>query len=154
MCWRGVRTVYWLLAVALLASCQEGSGVVERDAAWSMESYVWANRPVVLFADDAGDAELVRQRGLLDARAAGLAERDMVLVEAVGGGVRVQGRGVAASAAALRERYGVADDAGFVFLLVGKDGGVKLRRGEAVDSEELFAVIDAMPMRRREMGER
>ena len=39
-------------------------------------------------------------------------------------------------------------------LLVGKDGGIKERRTEKFEIEELFAIIDAMPMRIREMHER
>ena len=44
--------------------------------------------------------------------------------------------------------------AGSQVLLIGKDGGVKLRSTEPVSTDELFALIDSMPMRRREMEER
>ncbi len=38
------------------------------------------------------------------------------------------------------------------YVLIGKDGGSKVRKeGEMVNWEELFATIDAMPMRQREM---
>lgn len=41
------------------------------------------------------------------------------------------------------------------WVLIGKDGGSKMRReGELPDWKELLAVIDAMPMRAREMRER
>jgi hypothetical protein len=39
-------------------------------------------------------------------------------------------------------------------LLIGKDGGVKLRAEEPLPAAEFFALIDTMPMRRREMRER
>lgn len=40
------------------------------------------------------------------------------------------------------------------YVLIGKDGGVKLKREQQkVDWEELFNTIDAMPMRMREMRE-
>lgn len=38
----------------------------------------------------------------------------------------------------------------FRVRLVGKDGGVKLDQGTPVSPDELFALIDAMPMRRAE----
>jgi len=38
----------------------------------------------------------------------------------------------------------------FRVLLIGKDGGVKLRRDRPVDPAELEALIDTMPMRRQE----
>jgi len=41
----------------------------------------------------------------------------------------------------------------FASILVGKDGGVKLRSNAPVSAERLSNVIDAMPMRRREMRE-
>ena len=41
-----------------------------------------------------------------------------------------------------------------VFYLVGKDGTIKMARRGCPTRRELFAVIDAMPMRRREMRER
>ncbi|MGB2203635.1 MAG: DUF4174 domain-containing protein, partial [Pseudooceanicola atlanticus] len=51
---------------------------------------------------------------------------------------------------ALRNRLGAE---GFEMLLVGKDGGVKMRAGEVIPPETLFATIDRMPMRQREMQE-
>jgi hypothetical protein len=39
----------------------------------------------------------------------------------------------------------------FEIILIGKDGGVKLRSKTPISLEELFSLIDAMPMRRQEM---
>ena len=39
-------------------------------------------------------------------------------------------------------------------LLVGKDGSVKRTAHEPLDADDLFAQIDQMPMRRREIRER
>ena len=52
-----------------------------------------------------------------------------------------------------RSQYGV-DPETFVVILVGKDGGEKLRSTEVVRLEKLYGTIDAMPMRRREMREK
>ncbi|WP_161993882.1 DUF4174 domain-containing protein [Cyclobacterium xiamenense] len=53
----------------------------------------------------------------------------------------------------LRERY-VRGTQKSCYVLLGKDGGSKLRREqEEINWEELFGTIDAMPMRRREMRE-
>jgi hypothetical protein len=40
------------------------------------------------------------------------------------------------------------------FVLIGKDRGVKKRWESSVPQEELFQIIDAMPMRRYEMQQR
>ena len=42
----------------------------------------------------------------------------------------------------------------FSVVLIGKDGGEKLRRPTPLAPDELFALVDAMPMRRAEMRER
>lgn len=50
----------------------------------------------------------------------------------------------------LRSRYNIPEDE-FRYILIGKDGGVKLNNNDFVPNEDLFSVIDAMPMRQREM---
>jgi len=40
---------------------------------------------------------------------------------------------------------------GFMLVLIGKDGGVKLRKPLPWDVRELSRTIDTMPMRQREM---
>ena len=42
----------------------------------------------------------------------------------------------------------------FSVVLIGKDGGEKLRRTTPLTTEELFALVDAMPMRRADMHEK
>lgn len=42
----------------------------------------------------------------------------------------------------------------FSLVLIGKDGTEKLRRTTLLPPAELFALVDAMPMRRAEMRER
>jgi hypothetical protein len=45
--------------------------------------------------------------------------------------------------------FEVIDD--FVFILIGKDGTVKLRAKQPVLSDALFGLIDSMSMRKDEM---
>ncbi len=40
----------------------------------------------------------------------------------------------------------------FEVILIGKDGGVKLRENSFVEQEKIFALIDTMPMRQAEMS--
>lgn len=51
----------------------------------------------------------------------------------------------------LMNEYAIGDDA-FSVLLIGKDGGEKLRVNEVPDLQAIYAVIDGMPMRSREMN--
>ncbi len=51
----------------------------------------------------------------------------------------------------LLSQYAIGENA-FSVLLIGKDGGEKLRVNEVPDLQGVYAVIDGMPMRSREMG--
>ncbi len=42
----------------------------------------------------------------------------------------------------------------FAVVLIGRDGGEKLRSTSPIPAAELFGKIDEMPMRRRELRER
>lgn len=94
---------------------------------------------VLLMLAAPGDARAAQQARIVAADRAGAAERDLVLVQPE---AEDQGR--------LRRRYGVAPGR-FAVLLIGKDGGVKLRSDAPLTARTLFDAIDAMPMRRAEM---
>ena len=94
-----------------------------------LSTHRWRSRVVVLSAPSASDARLSHMRRHLAERAEEVAERDIVAVEFLRPG-------------------------NFTVHLVGKDGGVKLRREGPLALDELFAVIDAMPMRREERRQR
>ena len=121
------------------------------DAARLLSQLAWEKRVLLLFAPQAGHAGYRRQVELLAAAGDGLRERDLTVIEAFAdGGVAVDGQARDTSATSFYRRFAVERDA-FRAILVGKDGTVKLDRGAAITSDELFALIDAMPMRRLEM---
>ena len=51
----------------------------------------------------------------------------------------------------LHKKYKVDSQTEFTVILLGKDGGEKLRTQNLLTTNKLFALIDAMPMRRHEM---
>ena len=136
------------LAIAMLLSA--GTAAL----ADPLAAYRWKSRLLLLFAPDAGDARLVRQEAMLREARTGLSERDQVVLRIAGGRVDAlvgaAPEGAQALADELRARFGVGREE-FAVVLVGKDGGAKRREGAPVAPEALFATIDAMPMRRREM---
>ena len=97
------------------------------------------SRQVVIVALP-NDPRAEQQHAALANSAAALRERDVVVQDFT-------------PEAARRERpeLGVGSQATFEVLLVGKDGGVKLRRQQPVAAAELTALIDTMPMRQDEM---
>ena len=55
-----------------------------------------------------------------------------------------------ADAQSARQRFGV-EPGDFLVILLGKDGGEKIRSNKPVTLEMLTEIIDAMPMRQDEM---
>ncbi len=86
--------------------------------------------------------------------AARLSERDVVLVavsdttDSWAPGLKVA-RPADGTAAAVRAVYGVGEGQ-FLAVLVGKDGEVKKVSAQPFTAPQLFAIIDAMPMRQQE----
>jgi hypothetical protein len=109
-----------------------------------LQAYRGSSRVVVASAARADDPALAQQRAIFARMGKQAKARDLVLLEAVGDG---------AQARALRKALGL-DAKTFAAVLVGKDGGAKLRAAHPLDAAALFPVIDAMPMRREEMRER
>ena len=108
-----------------------------------LAAYRGKARLLVVIAPDAADPKLLRQREAFVAMKDGATERDLALVEAVGS---------TAQADALRRLFAL--DESFHAVLVGKDGGDKLTSSEPLGAEQLFPLIDSMPMRQREMRKR
>jgi len=109
-----------------------------------LDAYRDRVRVLVLSAPDAADAQLKAQGAALGPVRDGVAERDLVVLEAVGSGAEAQ---------ALRAALGLPADS-FRAVLVGKDVAAKLTAAAPIPPQRLFATIDAMPMRRSEMRDR
>ena len=111
-------------------------------------------RPLLLFAPTPDDPGLRAQLTRLHDDAPGLAERD-VLVIAVPYNTPSPTETILtpADAEAARRRFQIALN-DFTVLLLGKDGGEKLRSSKPVSFRTLRDTIDSMPMRRREMQHR
>ena len=117
----------------------------------SLGAYLWKNRPFLIFAPAASSKNLVRQRASVAANRGHFQERDIVIVEIIGDRVSTSlGSKAKVSAITLRKLYGVSAGE-FNAILVGKDGGEKLRSKAVVGPDRLFRLIDSMPMRQQEM---
>lgn len=118
-----------------------------------LDALRWKNRVLVLFSPSESDASLQLQKQGLASSAQGVLDRDLMVLEIV-----EQGQSKAVnhllsekSVQDIRKRLGVVGGS-FQVLLIGKDGGVKLRSSEPVSMKDLFGLIDSMPMRQQEMG--
>lgn len=141
-----------VLTGAALAAMAAGLGPAEADGLASLR---WQYRPLLLFTPSQHDPRLSRQTTRLADDAEGLADRRLavLIVEPSRVFTTFGAPAPQAEAETLRRRFRVPDDA-FLVVLVGLDGGEKLRLDEPVTTRQLFATIDGMPMRRRELLER
>ena len=120
-----------------------------------LERYQWQNCLLLVFAPLPENGSYVEQLRLLEDETAALKDRDLLvfhLLQKAPVDPDTPSPELAAPevVTTLRERYAVPEGA-FEVVLIGKDGGEKERYGEPVEPSVLYAVIDAMPMRRREM---
>ena len=117
-----------------------------------LTSYQWKNRLLLVFALDRSDPQCQIQRSLLAREGPELADGDLLvfwLYDRVSG--QVGDRPIAPETTRrLREELGLPEG-GFHVLLIGKDGGVKLRSEAPIQPERFYKTIDAMPMRQAEM---
>lgn len=117
----------------------------------SLSELTWKKRVVIVFGD-ADDAKVKRQIETLIRQRLELEERDLVVIRVTNDEATAAfGRVAEPDAGALRNEADVKEGS-FQVLLVGKDGGIKLRSETVVPHVELFDVIDRMPMRQAERG--
>ena len=84
----------------------------------------------------------------------GFQQRDLLLVGLTGSNAAVPTAELsAADDAAARRQFAIKPDQ-FTVILIGKDGGEKLRSHQPISWEKLQGTIDAMPMRQDEIRTR
>ncbi|MCU0355573.1 MAG: DUF4174 domain-containing protein [Cytophagales bacterium] len=116
---------------------------------FDLSAYRWKNRILLVFAQNA--TQVQKQLDQWQNAADGFRERQLLVIQALDkSGVVAQNQPLAlADVQALRKQFNVRADE-FAVVLVGKDGGEKRRWDKTVPPDEIFAVIDAMPMRQSE----
>jgi len=103
--------------------------------------YRWTHRPVVVFADSPADPRFQEQVDEFLQDIPALMTRDVLVF------VDTDPEAESALRKKLRPR-------GFMLVLIGKDGGVKLRKPLPWSVRELSRTIDKIPMRQREIEDR
>ena len=117
----------------LLAATATASVDVLRD-------YLWTNRVIITFSANESTPErrlLIKQIAQYPCE---FRKRDLVHIDLISGSVDYQ---------SLSQRFAM-EGKDFKLVLIGKDGKIKLLT-TAVALEDIFALIDTMPMRKKEM---
>jgi len=126
------------LAVAQTGVPTAVAPTAETDDATDLSKFLWKNRLLVVFADSPGDPRFIEQMALLEVRVEDLVERDVVVLIDTDPAMQTE----------LREKF---RPRGFMFVLIGKDGNVYLRKPLPWDTREISRSIDKMPLRRQEL---
>jgi hypothetical protein len=114
--------------------------------------YRWKNRLLLVFSPSASNPGFAGLDRNLAKRPLDIKDRDLVVFRIFEKGAsRLDDQPLSTEdALKLRNRFKVKPGQ-FTVLLIGKDGGVKLTRKNRADLQEVFDLIDSMPMRQQEM---
>jgi hypothetical protein len=115
----------------------------------------WKKRLLLLFAAESGQPNFQRLANEISSRQTDVDDRDLVVFEILESETSRMNRSriEPQKAASIREQFGIAPNS-FTVILVGKDGGIKLKRNDQVRLEEIFRLIDSMPMRQDEIRQK
>lgn len=102
--------------------------------AQDLSEYLWVKRPLVIFADTPNNPHFKRQLELLEDDPQALIDRDVEILTDTD----------PQTLSPLREKL---RPRGFVLVLVGKDGKVKLRKPRPWTVREISRAIDNFPLR-------
>lgn len=119
------------------AQAQDGL-FVTLDPDVTLDAFMWDKRPIVIFANSDRDPRFMEQMDMLRAAPQELLDRDVIVLIDTD----------PAQNSAIRQKLHPRD---FSFVLIGKDGQIKLRKPFPWDVREISRAIDKMPIRQREI---
>ena len=119
-----------------------------------LSKYLWRHRLLLIFSSSGQTPAFQQLANQLKQQREGVADRDLIVFSIMSDDQSRVGEDVLSRQAAenLRRRFQVTKEE-FRVVLLGKDGTVKLSQ-PSVRLSEVFALIDSMPMRQREMREK
>lgn len=132
-----VITAVLLLSFAKVANAEENY-FMEVEKNTNIKDFEWAQRPIVIFANSDRDPNFISQMEFLSQDIKALKERDIVVLIDTNPSMP----------SLLRKKL---RPHGFAFILIGKDGQVKLRKPSPWNIREIARVIDKMPIRQQEI---
>ena len=146
------KTILLTIAVAAI---MPGSGRNAIAEPLDLSQFQWKNRLLFLFAPNRNHPLFEPLHKSLAAQKTEAADRDLVVFEILESGPSSVNTNYLDPQAAqkLRDKFDVQRGR-FAVILVGKDGGIKLNRRDPTQLADIFALIDAMPMRREEIRQK
>jgi hypothetical protein len=123
-------------------------------AQWEkLDDFKWKKRLLIIYTNEYTQALLESQIQNIKGELKEYQERDLLVLILEEESVNILDDNHSHSLDYLKvmNRLNISSEDGYQNLLIGKDGGIKLRKENLISNKELFNIIDAMPMRKREM---
>ncbi len=141
-----------LIILVLLSMMVPLDAFAQNQVTFDTRDYRWKNRLLLTFAKSPDEEPAKSLRTAIDQHKVAFMERDLVLISVYDEGIsRANTLPLdPGSISKLRSQYDMPPGSDGV-ILVGKDGGVKLKQSDPADLDEIYALIDTMPMRRQEI---
>lgn len=137
-----MRSVIFLIVVFALVN--------SKIQAQDLDVYQWENRIILLKSNTFESDWLQAQLKRLNANDGELKERQVLVLVVTDDVVYDESKQVTdLSAETIISNYELSNFDGLV--LIGKDGGIKLKEAFIVNPKEIFSLIDSMPMRKTEI---
>jgi len=120
-----------------------------------LNQFKWKNRLLFIFSPQDSDAIFRALQLEISSHQSNVSERDLVVFQILETGPSCMGANQISpqTAAEIRDKF-AAPIGRFTCVLVGKDGGIKLRRSAQIELKDIFDLIDAMPMRQEEIRQK
>ena len=141
-----------LPAMIILAVLFIESGRFVMGSSPDLSQFKWKNRLLLLFAPGRDHPFFYNLQQTIMNRKGEVEDRDLVIFEIFESGpsnVNMNNLD-SQTVRSLRKKFNIREGE-FAVILIGKDGGIKLNRREQTEIEDIFGLIDSMPMRREEM---
>jgi hypothetical protein len=121
--------------------------------AQDLSAHKWNDRLLLILYTENSQYLHQEQSKILQENMEGLEERKLVIYSVMPNQYKKgMGSDNWMKSSRIHDRYS-EEGKEFEVVLIGLDGGIKLRQSEILSIEKLFATIDAMPMRRNEKRE-
>lgn len=120
----------------------------------NIASHQWENRVLLVLTDDTDTTTFQNQIKEFQAHENGLTDRKLIVYQIKKHSYTVGLKDEAwQDSSKLYKTYKTAKGP-FEIILIGLDGGIKLRQSHRLNCEELFKTIDVMPMRKEELRDK
>jgi hypothetical protein len=126
---------------------------LQRDAtSMDLKQFQWKHRLLLIFAMDENDPHFKKLKDEIIAQKAEVENRDLLVFEIFERGLsRINTTPLdPVNVHSIRKHYAVPQSA-FKVILIGKDGGIKLKQDDTANLKAIFKRVDSMPMRKNEI---